>query len=75
LSNGRWQLAANIAVAMDRSGIGVPQIMPRLNADWQQRHAPPERGSDHESGVKSPPDESVHAPPPPGTGGIIDKSV
>jgi hypothetical protein len=60
---------------MDKSGIGVPQILPPPGAEWQQRRAPRERRSDRESGGKAAPDDPLHVPPPSGTGLLVDKSV
>jgi hypothetical protein len=70
-----WQIAATIAAAMEKSGIGVQQILPRLGADWQGKHAPPERGNEYGGGNDAPPSEHMPSPPAPGTGLVVDKSV
>jgi hypothetical protein len=60
---------------MNGSGIGVPHIQPRTSADWQGGQHSPDRQNDG-GGQKDPtPNESPQAPPPPGLGLIVDKTV
>jgi hypothetical protein len=58
---------------MADSSIGVPQILPRSRARWQDSHPAPKRRDD-ESGEGSA-DKEDRPPPPPGTGEIVDRVV
>jgi hypothetical protein len=60
---------------LNRSGIGVQQIVPRGGADWQHGRHPPERRDDTEHDDAASPEETRRAPPLPGTGKIVDRSV
>jgi len=70
-----WEFAANIAAAMNESGIGVQQILPRAGTRWQGGQHAPERRNDDQRDDDAPPSAPEHAPAPPGTGLIVDKSV
>jgi len=63
---------------LTKSSIGVQQILPRTSADWQGGHHAPERRHDdenHNDRTEPPPSEPPHAPPSPGLGKIVDKTV
>ena len=67
-----------MAGAMSKSGIGVQQILPRTGTTWQgaktvQDAKDAEDRPDEEDGEPS--DSRKRAPPPPGQGEIVDKSV
>lgn len=60
---------------MNKSGIGVQQILPRTSTDWQGGRRAPQRQNDKAAHDDTPESETAHAVPPPGLGKIIDKTV
>jgi hypothetical protein len=74
------RVAALNSAAMSGSGIGVQQILPRANADWQGSHHAPERHNaddNHEHHNDPPPEEPPRTPPSPGQGlgRVVDRTV
>ena len=60
---------------MNKSGIGVQQILPRTSTDWQGGRRAPHRQNDKTAQADAPESEPAHAMPPPGLGKIIDKTI
>jgi hypothetical protein len=60
---------------MNKSGIGVQQIVSRVGADWRGGRRTPGRQNDKEDNKDEPTLESAQSPPPVGLGKILDKTV
>jgi hypothetical protein len=53
------------------SGVGVQQILPRTGTGWQGANPSPDQNND--SDADGSPSQPSRAPPPSGTGRIVDK--
>ena len=60
---------------MNGSGIGVPHILPRTGADWQDDRHAPDRQKEGSDRKPAPDNKTARGQPAPGTGRLLDLTV